>query len=158
MNGPAVGGGAAWFQGVSDLVLASTSTYLACPFSALGLVPEFGSAASFPQSIGVHRANELLMLGRKVGVEELVQWGMVNRVFAHDGFHASVLRFLEDLLEENDGVSMLEAKRLMSAQFTAARLLALHEAADAVAERFVEGAPAERFARKSKLLAGEYLL
>ncbi|KAK5055331.1 hypothetical protein LTR84_013081 [Exophiala bonariae] len=153
MNGPAVGGGAAWFQGVSDIVLASATTYLQCPFSALGLVPEFGSATSFPQSIGVHRANEILMLGRKVGVEELVQWGMVNRVFAHEGFHARVVEFLDEMLEENDGVSMLEAKRLLSAELRPGRLLALYEAADAVAERFVDGAPAERFVRKSQLLA-----
>lgn len=158
MNGPAVGGGAAWFQGVADIVFASTTTWLQCPFSALGLVPEFGSASTFPQSIGVHRANDILMFGRKVPVDELVQWGMVNRVFEHEGFHASVIAFLKEQLEINDGRSMMEHKRLMNAPLRAGRMLALHDAADAVAERFVEGAPAERFTRKSQLLAGKYYL
>lgn len=158
MNGPAVGGGAAWFQGVADIVLASTTTWLQCPFSALALVPEFGSASTFPQSIGVHRANDVLMFGRKVAVEELVQWGMVNRVIEHEGFHDKVMRYLQEQLEINDGKSMMEHKRLMNGPLRSKRLLALHEAADAVSERFVEDAPTKRFAEKSRLLNGNWLL
>ena len=153
MNGPAVGGGAAWFQGVADIVLASTTTWLQCPFSALALVPEFGSAISFPQSIGVHLANDILMFGRKVTVEELVGWAMVNRVFKHEGFHDEVVRFLEEQLQVNDGKSMIAAKRLATEPLRSGRLLALYDATDAVAERFVEDAPTVRFARKSTLLA-----
>ncbi|KAJ9614296.1 hypothetical protein H2200_002432 [Cladophialophora chaetospira] len=155
MNGPAVGGGAAWFQGVADLVLASTKCWLQCPFSALGLVPEFGSAGNFPQNIGVHRTNEILMLGCKVTAEELLRWGMVNRVFKHEGFHNKVIRFLEEQLVVNDGQSMLEAKRLMNAPLRDKRLHSLYEAVDAVAERFVEDAPVQRFAAKSRLLKGQ---
>jgi peroxisomal 3,2-trans-enoyl-CoA isomerase len=154
MNGPAVGGGAAWFQGVADIVLASTTTWLQCPFSALALVPEFGSASTFPQSIGVHRANDVLMFGRKVRVEELLQWGMVNRVIEHEGFHDKVMRYLQEQLEINDGKSMMEHKRLMNGPLRSRRLLALYEAADAVSERFVEDAPTKRFAEKSRLLNG----
>ncbi|KAK6366851.1 hypothetical protein LTS17_010402 [Exophiala oligosperma] len=152
MNGPAVGGGAAWFQGVADIVLASTTTWLQCPFSALALVPEFGSAGSFPQSIGVHRANDILMLGRKIAVDELLQWGMVNRVFEHEGFHDKVVQYLQEQLDVNDGKSMLEAKRLMNVPLQRGRLASLYEAVDAVAERFVEDAPIQRFAEKSRLL------
>jgi peroxisomal 3,2-trans-enoyl-CoA isomerase len=157
MNGPAVGGGAAWFQGVADIVLASTATWLQCPFSALGLVPEFGSAGNLPPSIGVHRANDILMLGRKITVEELLQWGMVNRVFEHEGFHDQVIQFLEEQLDVNDGKSMLEAKRLMNVPLRRDRLLSLYEAVDAVAERFVEDAPVQRFIEKTRLLQGKYL-
>lgn len=152
MNGPAVGGGAAWFQGVADIVLVSTTTWLQCPFSALALVPEFGSAISFPQSIGVHLANEILMFGRKATAEELVRWGMVNRVLRHENFHTQVITFLEEQLQVNDGKSMIEAKRLTTAPLRNGRILALYDATDAVAERFVEDAPTVRFAMKSELL------
>lgn len=33
LNGPAVGGGAAWFPGIADIVLASNTAWLQCPFS-----------------------------------------------------------------------------------------------------------------------------
>lgn len=42
LNGPCVGGGAAWFLGVADLIFASSTAYAQVPFSALGLVPEQG--------------------------------------------------------------------------------------------------------------------
>src|ERR1700749_1372597 len=101
LNGPGVGGGAAWFEGVADIVLAAEGAWLQVPFNALGLVPENGSAVSFAQHMGVHRANDFLMFGRKLTVEELERWGMVNRIFPKDGFHAKVVGFLEEQLAVN---------------------------------------------------------
>lgn len=148
LNGPGVGGGAAWFEGVADIVLASDSAYLQVPFSALGLVPENGSAINFAQSIGVHRANEFLMFGRKLTAQELENWGLVNRIFPTQGFHASVKDFLEEQLKVNDGKSMMETKRLQNAPLRDGRMLAVYNAMDALADRFVDGAPSKRFADK----------
>jgi len=152
LNGPGVGGGAAWFEGIADIVLAAEGAYLQVPFSALGLVPEFGSATSFMQSIGVHRANDFLMFGRKLTVEELEQWGLVNRILPKEGFHEKVVEFLEGQLEVNDGKSMMETKRLQNLPLRRDRMLAVYDAAEALAERFVEDAPKQRFKDKKKLL------
>ncbi|KAF1991737.1 peroxisomal d3,d2-enoyl-CoA isomeras-like protein [Aulographum hederae CBS 113979] len=152
LNGPGVGGGAAWFQGFADIVLAARGAYMQVPFSALGLVPENGSAIGFTQSIGVHRANDFLMFGRQVTVEEMEQWGMVNRIFEKEGFQEKVLSFLQEQLEVNDGKSMMEHKRLQNAPLRDARIIAVYNAMDALSERFVEDAPTKRFAEKRKLL------
>ncbi|CAL3962707.1 unnamed protein product [Diplocarpon coronariae] len=152
LNGPAVGGGSAWFTGSSDLLFASSSCYLHCNFSALGLVPENGSSVNFAQSIGVHRANEFFMLGRKLSAQELEQWGIVNRVFDDEGFAESVKTYLQEQLKVNDGKSMMEMKRLQNAPLRDGRMLATLNAVDALSERFVEGAPVKRFAMKKKEL------
>jgi len=152
LNGPGVGGGAAWFQGIADIFLAASGAYLQVPFSALGLVPENGSAISLAQSMGVHRANDFLMFGRKVTVEELEQWGLVNRIFPKEGFHEKVLGFLREQLEVNDGKSMMEMKRLQNAPRRDQRMIAVVNAMDALAERFVEDAPVKRFQEKRALL------
>lgn len=154
LNGPAVGGGAAWFPGIADIVLASNTAWLQCPFSALGLVPENGSAISFAQSIGIHRANDFLMFGRQLSAQELLDAGMYNRVFESKGaeFHDEVVRFLEDQLKVNDGKSMCEMKRLQNAPVRDARMIAVVNAVDALAERFVEDAPKRRFEEKRKEL------
>lgn len=154
LNGPGVGGGAAWFQGVADIVLAAQGAWLQVPFNALGLVPENGSAISFAQHMGVHRANDFLMFGRKCTVEELEQWGMVNRIFPAEGFQEQVVKFLQEQLDVNDGKSMMETKRLQNAPRRSERMMAVFDAAEALAERFVEGAPAKRFADKKALLEG----
>jgi len=152
LNGPAVGGGAAWFTGSSDILLASSSTFLQINFSSLGLVPEFGSAINFAQSMGIHRANEVLMFGRKLTAEELQHYGIVNHIFPAEGFQESVKNFLQEQLKLNDGKSMIEVKRLQNAPLRDSRLVAVVNAMDALAERFVEGAPNARFAEKKKLL------
>ncbi|PSN70461.1 peroxisomal d3,d2-enoyl-CoA isomeras-like protein [Corynespora cassiicola Philippines] len=154
LNGPAVGGGAAWFPGIADIVLASHTAWLQCPFSALGLVPENGSALSFAQHMGIHRANDFLMFGTKLSPKELLEAGMYNRVFESEGeqFHGEVVRFLEGQLEGNDGKSMMEMKRLQNAPIRDARMIAVVNAVDALAERFVEDAPKKRFEAKKKEL------
>jgi len=154
LNGPGVGGGAAWFEGIADIVLASDSAYLQVPFSSLGLVPENGSAINFAQSIGVHRANEFMMFGRKLSAQELLDWGLVNKIFPAVGFHDSVNTYLREQLEVNDGKSMMEMKRLQNAPLREGRLLAVLNSVDALAERFVDGAPLERFAVKKAALEG----
>lgn len=148
LNGPGIGGGAAWFQGVADIVLAAEGAYLQVPFNALGLVPENGSAPIFSQSIGIRRANDLLMLGRKCSADELQSWGLVNRTFPTTDFHGHVLKFLQDQLAVNDGKSMMETRRLQNAPLRKDRLFAVYDSVDALAQRFVDGAPLERFGKK----------
>lgn len=154
LNGPGVGGGAAWFEGVADIVLASDSAYLQVPFSALGLVPENGSAVNFAQSMGVHRTNEFFMFGRKLSAKELLDYGLVNQIFPTNGFHESVKGYLREQLSINDGKSMIEVKRLQNAPLRDGRMLAVVNAVDALAKRFVDGAPFKRFAEKKALLEG----
>ncbi|KAL5338220.1 ClpP/crotonase-like domain-containing protein [Aspergillus crustosus] len=154
LNGPGVGGGAAWFTGLADIVLASSTSYLQVPFSALGLVPEFGAVKTFAESIGVRRANEFLILGRRVGAKELENWGLVNRVFDSEGrqFQDAVKGYLEEQLRVNDEGSLIESKRLMNKGLRDGRIVALVDAVDALAERFVSGVPMERFRKKTEEL------
>lgn len=123
--------------------------------SAFGLVPENGSAVNFSQSIGIHRTNEFLMFGGRMTAQELENWGLVNRIFPTKGFHDSVKGYLEMQLQINDGKSMMEMKRLQNAPLRNVRLLAVHDSMDALAERFVEGAPFQRFALKKAELECE---
>jgi peroxisomal 3,2-trans-enoyl-CoA isomerase len=127
LNGPAVGGGAAWFEGLSDICVASDDCWLQVPFSALGLVPEFGSAINWSHSVGVHRANEYLMFGRKVGIKEMKEWGMVSEIFPKQGFHDAVIKYLEGQLAVNDGKSMVSLWSRNTALCLPARWLATQE-------------------------------
>lgn len=153
LNGPAVGGGAAWFEGIADIVVAAAGAYMQVPFNSLGLVPEFGAARTFAQSMGVRRANDFLMFGRKCSVEEMESWGLINRIFPAENFQDHVRNFLAEQLAVNDGGSMMETKRLQNAPLRGERILAMFDAASALAERFVDGAPMERFRKKTAQLA-----
>jgi len=47
---------------------------------------------------------------------------------------------------------MMEAKRLQNASLRDGRMIAVYNAVDALADRFIEGAPKARFAAKIRLL------
>jgi peroxisomal 3,2-trans-enoyl-CoA isomerase len=117
-------------------------------------VPENGSALSFAQSIGIHRTNDFLMFGRKLSAQELLDAGMYNYVWdaTGDAFQQKVISFLEEQLADKDGKSMMEMKRLQNAPIRDQRMIAVVNAVDALVERFVEGAPKERFEIKKKEL------
>lgn len=158
LNGPAVGGGAAWFAGIADIVFAADSCYMQIPFSSLALVPENGSALNFAQTIGVHRANDMLMFGRKATAEELEQWGMINKIFPVGTFRTDVKEYLHEQLQVNDGQSMILAKKLQNATLRTGRMMALYDSADALTDRIANGAPIRRFAEKIAQLEGKSLL
>ncbi|KAK4610605.1 Enoyl-CoA delta isomerase 2 [Fulvia fulva] len=153
LNGPGVGAGAAWFQGSSDLFYAAEGSWLQVTFSQMGLVPENGSAQNWADHMGVHRANEWLMLGGKASVEELKEIGMVNKIFPKEGFHEAVHQHLKDILKERSGRSMIITKELQNKRTRDARMLSLFEAWNALAERFVEGEPMLRMKAKMQELA-----
>jgi peroxisomal 3,2-trans-enoyl-CoA isomerase len=104
---------------------------------------------------GIHRANEFLMFGRKLSAEELENWGMVNQIFPTEDFQSHVKKYLEAQLAVNDGKSMMETKRLQNAPLRDGRMIAVVNALDALAERFVDDAPMKRFALKKMELEGK---
>jgi peroxisomal 3,2-trans-enoyl-CoA isomerase len=97
------------------------------------------------------------MFGRQLTAAECEANGLYNRVFNSVGeeFQTEVVKFLEGQLEVNDGKSMMEMKRLQNVGIRDQRLVAVVNAVDALAERFVEDAPKMRFEAKRKLLEGK---
>ena len=67
-------------------------------------------------------------------------------------------KYLGEHLKDKDGKSMIEVKRLQNATFRDQRIVAVFNSADALAERFVEGAPFERFMLKMQELEGIWSL
>ena len=157
LNGPGVGAGGSWFQGVADIFYAAEGAWLQVTFSQLGLIPETGAAVNWAQSIGVHRANDWLMFGGKATVEELKTMGLVNQIFPKEGFHEKVRAHLKEILKDRSGKSMMEAKRMQNASVRDQRVLALFDAWHSLGERFVDGEPMQRMSAKAAELQSKYM-
>lgn len=125
-------------------------------FSQLGLVPEAGSISNWAQSVGVHRANEWLMFGGKATVEELHQIGLINQIFPKEGFHDKVHEYLKEMLKDRSGKAMIVTKKLQNQSLRDQRILALFDAFDALAERFVDGEPMVRMRAKMEELKSKF--
>jgi 2-(1,2-epoxy-1,2-dihydrophenyl)acetyl-CoA isomerase len=81
VQGPAVGIGCSLAL-TCDLVLASESAYFSLIFSRIGLVPDGGASLLVPLRAGVGRFLEMAMLGERIGAEQALAWGLINRVCA----------------------------------------------------------------------------
>jgi peroxisomal 3,2-trans-enoyl-CoA isomerase len=151
LNGPTVGLSAA-LVAHSDFIYAAPHAFLLTPFSSLGLVAEGGASVAFVMRLGIAKANEALIMSKKITCEEMVQCGFVNKVFKGKdqndaaGFLKQVLDEVEDRLGEHlNQDSLIKIKDLIRKpyldRFESQGVLEVSEGM----QRFVAGSPQEEF-------------
>lgn len=151
LNGPTVGLSAA-LVAHSDFIYAAPHAFLLTPFSSLGLVAEGGASVAFVMRLGIAKANEALIMSKKITCEEMVQCGFVNKVFKGKdqsdaaGFLKQVLDEVEDRLGEHlNQDSLFKIKELIRKpyldRFESQGVLEVSEGM----QRFVAGSPQEEF-------------
>lgn len=157
LNGPAVGLSAALIA-FADFIYCTPSTFLLTPFSSLGLVAEGGASRALVTRLGVSKANEALIMSKKISAEDLLATGFVNKVFQcekgeDEKFRSLVLKEIDDSLGEHligDSLTGIKAlirkpeRDILDAQ-NVAEVFAGHA-------RFMSGVPQEEF---RKIASGE---
>ncbi|KAG9094225.1 hypothetical protein FS749_012864 [Ceratobasidium sp. UAMH 11750] len=154
LNGPAIGIAAAML-GHFDFIYAMPQAWIAVPFSFLGLSVEQNASVTFANRMGLAKATEALLWGKKITADELEKNGFINKIFSADdteSFHKAAREYLLDRLDGLDPSALLSTKRMIQA--------AIHEKNDpratnlresfAQAERFAGGVPALRFGQLSR--------
>ncbi|GAA5984189.1 hypothetical protein JCM10908_006085 [Rhodotorula pacifica] len=148
MNGPVIGLSAA-LLGYFDFIYAVESAYFLTPFSAISLVCEGGSSQSLVQRMGLAKANEALLLGRKLSARELLANGFVNEVFPNQSSPDFVKQVLSHLDQKLDGLELdaiLTSKSLIRASLIDPEATNEREIL-AGGDRFATGKPQARFAK-----------
>jgi peroxisomal 3,2-trans-enoyl-CoA isomerase len=151
LNGPAVGLSAA-ILGFADFVYAASHTFLLTPFSSLGLVAEGGASIGLVQRLGVSKANEALIMSKRLSCEELVQCGFINKVIdgkdKNDsaGFLKKVIAEVDDRLGEhlNQQSIQLIKQLIRRPHLEMLESQGVHEAMMGM-QQFVSGVPQEEF-------------
>lgn len=95
LNGPAAGYGMDLALGC-DMILASDRAKMICPVRR-GVVPESGGTWLLPRLVGWQKAAEILLVGRSLEAERLVELGLVNKVVPHDELGAEVGIWAEEI-------------------------------------------------------------
>jgi enoyl-CoA hydratase len=80
VDGFALGGGLELAL-ACDFIYATDASSFGQPETKLGLVPGFGGTVRLPRAVGLARAKELIYTGRRVGIDEAVEIGLVLRRF-----------------------------------------------------------------------------
>ncbi len=79
VNGYAFGGGFELALAADFIVCADNASF-ALPEAKLGIVPDSGGCCVCRRSCSPAIVNEMVMTGRRMGAEEALRWGIVNRV------------------------------------------------------------------------------
>ena len=73
-----------------DLIIAGESASFLQAFVNIGLVPDSASTWVLPRLIGVQRAMDMMLTGRKIDAATALEWGLVNQVVADDALQTTV--------------------------------------------------------------------
>lgn len=84
LHGFCLGGGLEMAM-ACDLRIAARDTQLALPEINLGLIPGAGGTQRLPRLVGLGRALEIMLLGNRIGAEEALRMGLVNRLVPDGG-------------------------------------------------------------------------
>lgn len=96
MHGAAAGGGLNLALGC-DLKIAAEDTKFVFAFVNIGLIPDVGGPLPLIRAIGVPRATELMMTGRRFSAQEAYEWGLINEVVPADQLEAATMKLAAKL-------------------------------------------------------------
>jgi len=80
-----------------DYIIAASSAKLGSVEVALGLHPLMGAIQRQVQRIGMARAKEMCMLGRRYDASTLERWGLINQVVPDDALDAAAMTVAQEL-------------------------------------------------------------
>ncbi|WP_448005273.1 enoyl-CoA hydratase/isomerase family protein [Agromyces bauzanensis] len=114
VDGFALGGGLELAL-ACDLIYATDASGFGQPEVKLGLIPGFGGTVRLPRAVGLARAKELIYTGRRIGIDEAVEAGLVARRFAdRDALLAGARETLAQIAANSAGAVAI-AKRVLVA-------------------------------------------
>ncbi|KAI4604021.1 hypothetical protein KJ359_000147 [Pestalotiopsis sp. 9143b] len=96
VNGLAMGGGCEFIVNC-DLVVAAEDAYFGLPEVKRGLAPIGGALPRLIRTIGLQRASEFALTGRKATAQELYSWGLVNKVVPKEHVVDEAVRYATEI-------------------------------------------------------------
>ena len=96
-----------------DFRIAADDVQLGFPEVTIGMIPGSGGTQRLARLVGLGRAKDIVMRGRRVGAEEALALGLVTEVVPPDELDAAVVRLVEELSPHSPLARAL-AKRVLN--------------------------------------------
>jgi 2-oxoglutaroyl-CoA hydrolase len=96
-----------------DFRIASTELQVALPEIKLGMIPGSGGTQRLARLVGLGRAKDIIMRGRRVGADEALSLGLVTEVVPVEDLDAAVQRLVDELAELSP-LALATAKRVLN--------------------------------------------
>ena len=99
-----------------DFRVAADDVQLALPEATIGMIPGSGGTQRLARMIGIGRAKDMIMRGRRVGAEEALAIGLVGSVVPAEGLDAAVDGLLDEL-RRHSPLALAMAKRVINTAY-----------------------------------------
>jgi enoyl-CoA hydratase/carnithine racemase len=96
-----------------DIRIASDSAILGHPEVNLGIIPGAGASQRLPRLVGLGKAKELILTGRRIKADEALQIGLVERVVPLESLLAEAQRIAEEISAKGP-VALSAAKKVLN--------------------------------------------
>jgi 2-oxoglutaroyl-CoA hydrolase len=96
-----------------DFRIATEDLQLAFPEVTIGMIPGSGGTQRLARLIGLGRAKDVIMRGRRIGAEEALALGLVTEVVPADELDGALTRLLEELSSRSP-LALAMAKRVLN--------------------------------------------
>lgn len=98
IHGFALGGGCELAM-AATIRIAAERTVFGQPEIKLGVIPGFGGTQRLARLVGKGRALDICLTGKKVNVDDALQWGLVTEVTSVDELQPRAIALLTDLIK-----------------------------------------------------------
>jgi enoyl-CoA hydratase/carnithine racemase len=95
-----------------DLIVASATATFGLPEVGLGLIPGEGGTQLLPRRIGLNKAADLVLTGRRVGADEALQLGLADRLASEGAARTRALELAQQIATKSP-LSLRAAKRAL---------------------------------------------
>jgi 2-oxoglutaroyl-CoA hydrolase len=96
-----------------DFRLAADDVQLGFPEVTIGMIPGSGGTQRLARLIGLGRAKDVIMRGRRIGAEEALALGLVTEVVPPGELEAAVARLVDELARHSP-LALAMAKRVLN--------------------------------------------
>ena len=96
-----------------DIRIASDSAVMGHPEVDLGIVPGAGASQRLPRLVGLGRAKELILTGRRITAQEALQIGLVEKVVSRETLIPESQR-LAEVVARKGQLAVAAAKRVLN--------------------------------------------
>jgi enoyl-CoA hydratase/carnithine racemase len=112
INGFAFGGGFELAL-ACDILVGAENAQFSLPETRLGVIPGGGATQRLPRMIGVHRAKEVILSGRRFSAREAYDLGILNRVVPEGQAETSAREMAREFMESAP-MALSQAKKAIN--------------------------------------------
>ena len=99
-----------------DFRIAADDVQLGLPEVTIGMIPGSGGTQRLARMVGLGRAKDMVMRGRRVRADEALALGLVTRVVPSDALDAAVAELVEEL-SAHSPLALAMAKRVLNTAY-----------------------------------------